>query len=134
MAGKHPLDVEAMAQVEADREREVADPLVEPSVEAAHDTLGKRDGVRGKLVGVERGHAGGQARRPFLGVRAPERERDAHAVAESGDQTLHDPAVEEGAGGERVGDDDPDRLRRHAPVRPGSASATRSARLAPSSP
>ncbi len=42
MPGQHPLAVEAVPQVEPDRERVVADPLVEPPVGAARDPLGER--------------------------------------------------------------------------------------------
>ena len=48
VAGQHPLAVEAVAQVEADRERVVADPPVEPAVGAAADALGRRRPAPGR--------------------------------------------------------------------------------------
>ena len=52
----HALAVEAVAQVQPDRERVVADPLVEPTVDAATGALGWGDGDRIEVVLAE--HAG----------------------------------------------------------------------------
>ena len=69
MARVHALAVEAVAQVEPDRERVVADPLVEPAVDAATDALGRGDGDRVEVVLAEHADAVGHACRPFLGRR-----------------------------------------------------------------
>ena len=134
MSGLHPLPMEAVTQVEPDREREVPDLLVEPAIGTPRGTLGQRHGVGIEVVDVEPRHPGGHACGPLIRIGATERERDPQSLPEARCEPLDDPAVEERPRGERVGDDDPDRRRCHAPARPGSVSATRSASDAPSSP
>jgi hypothetical protein len=129
----HPLAVEAVAQVEPDRERVVADPLVEPAVDPATDALERSDVDRVEVVLEEHADAGRHPRRPFLRRGAGEAEREGQPAVEALRQAVDDPAVEEHARRERVGDHDPDGPLRHVPVRPGRASATRSASEAPSS-
>ena len=53
MAGLHPLAVEPVAQVEADRERVVADLAVEPAIDAAADALRRGDRDGGEVVLTE---------------------------------------------------------------------------------
>ena len=52
MAGLHALGVEAVAVVEPDRERVVAELAVERRVEAACDPLAGRTRARGELVAL----------------------------------------------------------------------------------
>ena len=79
MARLHPLEVEAVAVVEADREREVADPPVEPAVGAAHDTLGHgtASGASSSAWNGARRRAGAPPtpRRPRAGTRTTTRRR-----------------------------------------------------------
>ena len=72
MAGLHPLAVEPVPQVEADRERVVADPPVEPAVDATADALRRGDGDREEVVLVQDVRPRRRPRGPLLGCRPAE--------------------------------------------------------------
>ena len=59
MTRRHALPVEPVTQVEADRERVVADPLVEPAIDAAEPPLARTHVRRVEVVDLERGDIGG---------------------------------------------------------------------------
>ena len=133
VAGRHSLAVEPVPQVEADREGVVADPPVEPPIHATADALRRSDGDREEVVLVQDVRPRGRPCGPLLGRVPREAERESQPAAEPLVQPLDDPAVEEDTGGQRIGQHHPNRMR-HVPARPGTASATRSASDAPSSP
>ena len=122
MARAHPLGVETVAQVEADRERVVADP---PS---SHRSTRRRrarvaTAAGAELVGVRTGahRAAGAPPTPRVGAQERNATAAGRRVARAARSTI--PQSKKMRVAERIRDDDPDGLRRHAPVRPGSASA-----------
>jgi hypothetical protein len=102
--------VEPVPQVEPDRERVVADPLVEPAVDAAERPLVGLHRHRVQVVDVKGGDVPRQARRPRLGVLPSERERCTESAVQRLFELVDDATVEEHPGRERVRDDDPDGL------------------------
>ena len=126
VARLHPLEVEAVPAVEPDRERVVADPPVEPGVDA-----GSPRGSLGfdrELVAEEH-RAVTESRAPLGRLFARDEEDRGQPAAEPLAEPVDDPGVEEHADRELVGKDEPDPLHARTP----SCAAMRPASEAPSS-
>ena len=114
MPRAHPLEMEAVAVVEPDRERVVADPPVEPDVGAPPDSLGRPD-LDGRDVRMQQGRP--RARRepllPGRRRRLVEQEHGLEPLAEPLREAVDHAALDENARRERVGEDEPHRSRAH---------------------
>ena len=132
MPRRHPLGVEAVPLVEADREREEAEAGVEQGVELAARLLRARRLPRQQLLARNEWHRDlvAPARR---GLRSEQVDGD-QAVTEPLVQPGQDLALHEHSGGELLGQHDPDPAAGHLGVVDPATASTRAAIEAPSSP
>src|SRR5262249_51983611 len=98
---------EAVAQAVPDREREEADPLVEPDVPSAPDPLSEGHLDRKKLGLVEQWNAV-EARKPRPHVLRVQEKDCGEAIGKRPPEPVHDPAVEEAPVRKRVDEEKPD--------------------------
>ena len=114
MTGTHPLQMEPMAVVEPNRKGVVADAPIEPAVGATPDTLRQRDGAWGDVVHTQgRSHPPREARLPRCRCLSVEEEHRLQAVVEPAREPVHDTALHEHAGRERIGEHEPHRPPSH---------------------
>src|SRR6266851_324861 len=131
MPGLHPPAVEAFPKALAQRKRVEAHPPVEPLVGAAKGPHGYALVWGPKVLGT-RDAPVARSLAPGGLVLARVEEEELEPFAQASPQVRDDAGVEEEAGGERVREDEPDRI--HDAVRAPSAKAMRSASEAPSRP
>ena len=109
--------MEAVPQAQPYRQRVIADRPVEPAIHAAVKAFGDGDMRRSELRGSDRAHSA----RSFRPAGAVTDEHGVDRTVEAVGQAGQDPGVDEEAGRELVGEDDPHPLGAHrlagAPIR-----------------
>ena len=132
MAGLHAVGVEAVAPVQPDRERVVAELPVESRVHTPHRPFAEAARARSEVGALQRGCVA-EAVLPRASVVGGDEEHARDRPVEPLPQPVDDAGVEEDPDREQIGQDDPDASCRHG-TRTRASAAMRSASDAPSRP